>query len=126
MSRPAFSSSGSEDRTRKVASVVHRELSMILSAELADPRITSITITSIRMSRDLKHAKVFVTSCLSDPQLQSGIQALNRAASYIRRHLATRLNMKYTPSVSFVKDIAIERAERITELIDGVSKATDA
>ena len=123
MSSPAFNASAGGDRTRKVASVVHRELSSILSTSLADPRIASITVTNTRMSKDLKHAKVFVTSHLSDKELQSGVEALNSAASYIRRLLAARLNMKYAPAVRFVEDAAIGRAERIAELIERVSRS---
>ncbi len=85
-----------------------------------------MTITDIRMSKDLKHAKVYVTSRLSGDQLEQGVAALNRAASYIRKQLAARIYMKYTPAIRFFKDSSIERAGRVSALIDSVSNSNPA
>ncbi len=123
MSRFNFDLSTGVDRTRKVASVVHRELSEIIIKDLADPRINSITITSIVVSKDLRHAKAFVTSRLTGDSLQSGIEALNHAAAYIRRQLGSRLSMKYTPSIRFLEDKSIAQGARVSTLIENVVKS---
>ncbi len=112
-------------RCRKVGSVVHRELSAILQNKLSDPRIGQITITEVSMSRDLKHAKVYVTSSETPDSMERTLLNLNRAKSYIRHQLGANLNMKFTPAVSFLKDEMPERSDRVISLIEKVSAARD-
>ncbi len=112
-------------RCRKVGSVVHRGLSAILQNKLSDPRIGQITITEVSMSRDLKHAKVYVTSSETPDSMERTLVNLNRAKSYIRHQLSANLNMKYTPAVSFLKDEVPERSDHVLSLIEKVSAARD-
>ncbi len=112
-------------RCRKVGSVVHRELSEILLTKLSDPRIGQITITEVFMSRDLKHAKVYVTSSETPDSMERTLTNLNRAKSYIRRQLGANLNMKFTPAVSFLKDEVPERSGHVISLIEKVSGGGD-
>ena len=70
-------------RCRKVGSVVHRELSVILQTKLSDPRIGQITITEVFMSRDLKHAKVYVTSSESPDRMERTLTNLNLSLIHI-------------------------------------------
>ncbi len=121
MYSPESDSTAGADRTRKVASVVHREISAIISNEMADPRVASVTVTDIRMSKDLKHARVFLTSRLPGQELQHGVDALNRAAAFVRRQLAARVKMKYTPALRFCVDVSIEHAGHVADLLKGVS-----
>ncbi|MDE0309550.1 MAG: 30S ribosome-binding factor RbfA [Acidiferrobacterales bacterium] len=110
-------------RCRKVGSVVHRELSSILQNRLADPRIGQITITEVSMSRDLKHAKVYVTSSEAPDNMERTLHSLNRAKSYIRHQLSANLDMKYTPAVSFLKDEVPERSRHVIGLIDNIANS---
>lgn len=112
-------------RGRKVGSVVHRELSAILQNKVADPRIGQVTITEVVMSRDLKYAKVFVTSSESPERLRATLLNLNRARSFIRHELGSILNMKFTPSVSFLEDEVPERSGRVISLIEKMSASKD-
>ena len=112
-------------RSRKVGSVVHRELSAILQNKIADPRIGRVTITEVVMSRDLKYAKVYVTSSDSSDRLQATLTNLNRAKSFIRHQLSSALNMKFTPRVSFLEDEVPERSGRVISLIEKVSTTKD-
>lgn len=114
-------SSTGVDRTRRVASLVQRELTQIMLKELSDPRIGMVTITEIEMSKDLKTAKVFVFGSGPGQELQESVNTLNHAAPYIRKLLGNRLKMKSTPAVQFHSDQFLEHGEHMMKLIDKVS-----
>ena len=105
-----------------VGSVVHKALSQILQNSISDPRITPTTITEVQLSKDLKHAKVFLTSGESTETLQASVEHLNRASSYIRHRLSGELNMKFTPAIRFLVDDLPSRSTRVISLIEQVSK----
>ncbi len=108
-------------RTRRVASLVRRELSEIFLKDLSDPRIGMVTITSIEVSKDLKYAKVCITSSFPEDSLEVSVNTLNHASPYIRRLLGHRLGIKTVPAVNFVADHDLERGERLAKLIDSVN-----
>lgn len=112
------------DRTRRVSSLLRRELSLALQNKVADPRIGRVTITEIVLSKDLKHAKVYVTGCDSSEELRTSLSALNSAKSFIRHQLASTLNLKYTPTFRFIADDLPERSARVLDLIDKVSQTS--
>lgn len=105
-----------------VGSVVHKALSQILQNSVSDPRIAATTITEVQLSKDLKHAKVFLTSGESHETLQDSVEHLNRARSYIRHQLSGELNLKFTPAIRFMVDELPSRSTRVTSLIEQVSK----
>ena len=111
------------NRTRKVASVVHKALSQILQNQINDPRVSKTTITEVEVSKDLKHAKVFLTSSESQEALLSSIEQLNRAKAYIRHRMSDQLDLKYIPAIKFLADEVPIRSTRVLELIDQVSKS---
>ena len=104
-----------------VGSVVHKALSQILQNSISDPRITPTTITEVQLSKDLKHAKVFLTSGESTEALQTSVEHLNRARSYIRHRLSGELDMKFTPAIRFLVDDLPSRSTRVISLIEQVS-----
>lgn len=110
------------DRTKKVASLVHRELSSILQHKVSDPRIESTTITEVLVSKNLNHATVFVVGGGTPESLQTAVDALNRARFYIRRQLANQTSLKYVPSVEFKVDLVPERATRVLSLLNKIRK----
>ncbi len=120
------SQAGSMNRPRMVGSVVHQALSRILQQNISDPRIVQTTITEVELSRDLKHAKVYLTSGESKEALNTSVEHLNRARAYIRHRLSDRLDLKFTPAISFLADELPTRTTRVLDLIDQVSNETDA
>ena len=111
------------NRTKKIGSVLHRELSLILQSKIADPRIGNITITEVIVSRNLKHAKVFVTGVETSESLQATLSNLNRAIPYIRRQLSEQVVLKFTPSIQFLADELPARGNRVLNLINQVSSS---
>lgn len=106
-------------RTRRVSELIRRELASIISTRLGDPRVGLVTITAVEVSRDLKHAKVFVTKLGEQEEM---VSTLNKASGFLGRELGARLTMKACPSLSFVYDHSVERGVALSSLIDEANK----
>lgn len=98
---------------------MQRELSGLLQREIRDPRVGMVTITSVDVSPDLSHAKVYFTM-LGKEHLEETTRGLQRAAGFLRTQLAHRMKMYTTPELRFVYDESVERGDRISQLIDSV------
>lgn len=109
----------SRGRPQKVADLVQRELSDLLRREVRDPRVGMLTITSVDVSPDLSHAKVFFT-LLDRNHLEETAHGLQRAAGFLRSQLAHRMKLYTTPELRFVYDESVERGDRLSRLIDSV------
>ena len=109
----------SRGRPQKVADLIQRELSGLIRLELRDPRVGMITITSVDVSPDLSHAKVFFT-LLDKELLDETIHGLQRASGFLRSQLAHRMKLYTTPELRFVYDESVERGDRLSRLIDSV------
>ena len=109
----------SKGRPQKVADLIQRELSDLLRREVRDPRVGMVTLTSVDVSPDLSHAKVFFTM-LDKEHLQETTKGLQRAASFLRSQLSKRMSMYTTPELRFVYDESVERGDRLSQLIDSV------
>ncbi len=110
----------SYNRIEKINEEVRKELSTIIR-ELKDPRISLMTsVVLVHVTKDLKHAKAYI-SILGDKEHQSKtIEALENAAGFIRREISRKVNLRYTPEFSFVLDNSIEHGVHISELIHKV------
>ncbi len=109
----------SRGRPQKVADLIQRELSDLLRREVRDPHVGMVTLTSVDVSPDLSHAKVFFTLLDAERKDDTG-RALRRAAGFLRSQLAHRMKMYTTPELRFVYDESVERGDRLSRLIDSV------
>ena len=107
-----------QQRLRRVADQIQRELSGLLRAELKDPRVGMITLTGVEVSPDLAHAKVFFTTLGDAEALVRSETGLKRAAGFLRSELGHRLKLRMTPELRFVYDASVERGVRLSRLID--------
>ncbi|HXV78092.1 MAG TPA: 30S ribosome-binding factor RbfA [Candidatus Polarisedimenticolaceae bacterium] len=105
-------------RNRRVADRIRDELSRILREEVRDPHVGFATVTGVELSPDLRHARVFVSAL--DDQLEETMLALDRAASFIRRSLARRGGLRFTPSLQFVADRSAATGSRVDRLLQGL------
>ena len=107
----------SRGRPQKVAEQIQRELSELLRTEVRDPRVGMVTLTSVDVSPDLSHAKVYFT--MLDKNLLDGTtQGLQRAAGFLRSQLARRMKLYTTPELRFMYDESVERGDHLSRLID--------
>ena len=114
-------------RSHRVADFIQRELSELIRTELKDPRVSSmVTVSSVEVTRDLGTAKVHYT--IMNPQegeRESTDEALKKAAGFLRRRLAPRLNTRSVPQLRFYYDDSIERGAHMSALIaDAVASNT--
>ena len=106
-----------QGRPQKLGDQIQRELSDLLQRELRDPRVGMITLTSVDVSPDLSHAKVFFT-VLDKQQLPKTLEGLKRSSGFLRSQLARRLSTYTIPELRFVYDESVERGDRLSRLID--------
>jgi ribosome-binding factor A len=106
-------------RPQKLGDLMQRELSDLLRQELRDPRVGMITLTSVDVSPDMSHAKVFFT-VLEKEKLPETLEGLRRASGFLRSQLAKRIQMYTTPELRFLYDESVERGDHLSRLIDSV------
>ena len=106
----------SVDRTLKVADLIKTELAQLLLYRAGDPRFHKVTITAVRVSRDLGHAKVFFSSIEENTQELTAV--LNKASVYLRCLLAKKITMRTIPKLHFVYDTSVSQGQHLAHLID--------
>ncbi|NTV95303.1 MAG: 30S ribosome-binding factor RbfA [Thiobacillus sp.] len=103
-------------RSRRVAEQIRQELADILWREIKDPRVKGVTITSVEVTSDLEHAKVWFTVMIGDRQAVA--KGLHNSIGFLRRELAHRMRLRMVPSLTFQYDESIERGAHLSQLID--------
>ena len=109
-------------RSVRVADQIQREIALLVAHEVADPRVGDVTVSGVDLSPDMGHAKVLVTPG-RDTDARASVEALNRAAGFLRSRLGRRVRMRRIPSLVFEHDRTLEHALRIDALIDGAVTA---
>jgi len=103
---------------RRVNEVMREVLGTAISSELQDPRIGFVTVTAVDTSPDLRHARVFVSVLGSEHEREQTLAALRSAHGLLQGVVNAQLRLKRTPALSFEYDPSIERADRITRMLD--------
>src|SRR5690606_8924852 len=102
----------------RVGEQMQRELAALIREAVKDPRIGMVTVSGVEVTRDLAHAKVFVT-VLGDAEARAGsMAALNSAAGFLRHELGQRMLTRTVPQLRFDYDESIERGSALSALID--------
>ena len=104
-------------RLEKVGHLI-RELVSEVIRELKDPRIGFAGINEVKISPDLRHAKIYISVFGSDKEKSDTLDGLNSAKGYIKRKIAPELSLRQIPDLSFALDESIENGVRISQLID--------
>lgn len=104
-------------RPERVADLLREEISQIVSYELEDPRLTTVTVTDVRVSENLRAARVYVTVAGDEDEHRLALAALRHATPYIRKELGLSLNLNHTPELHFVRDRVEEEGERVDQLL---------
>jgi ribosome-binding factor A len=106
------------ERTRRVGEQLQRELAILIQQEIMDPRVGMITVYAVEVTKDLAHAKVFITSLNESQPHKDTIEALQHAAGFLQHELGKRLKLRTIPRLKFVYDESIERGTTLSALID--------
>lgn len=102
---------------------VYRELANIIRGEIKDPRISPLTsVVAVEVAPDLKTCKAYISVLGGDEERKSTYQGLRSAEGYIKNQLAKRINLRNTPSITFIMDKSIEYGVNMSKLIEDVNK----
>jgi len=104
-------------RTDKLDSILMRELSVIISQEINDPKIGFPTVTEVDVAPDLNTAKVYVSFLGKNYKKRDGLEALRRAKGHIKSELAKRIRIRKIPDLTFIVDDTLDKADRIEEIL---------
>lgn len=107
-------------RTDRVADFLKKELGSLIQLELRDPRLGMISVTDVAVSRDLAHARIFVTVMGKETaeEANDALKVLNKAAGFLRSRVAKSHNARTTPALKFMFDTSVRRGEYMSRLID--------
>jgi len=92
----------------------------IVSRETSDPRLGRIIVTRVKVSRDGSHASVFYETSGTDEQQSEAVEAVESAAAFLRRGLASMLSLRTVPALSFVHDESGEEGDRVLGIMRGL------
>ena len=106
-------------RTQRIGDQIQRELAQMIPREVKDPRLGFVTITAVEVSRDVGHAKVFVTVMGENDveKIQQNVRVLNDAAGYLRMLLGKAMKLRSVPQLHFHYDESIPRGTHLSALI---------
>ncbi|RMG95714.1 MAG: 30S ribosome-binding factor RbfA [Candidatus Dadabacteria bacterium] len=108
-------------RTRRVADLLHHEIAWVLERELKDPRVGFVTVTGVKVSADLRHARVYYTVLGDEAQRAETQRGLDSARAFVRRAVGMRMRIKVVPDLKFVYDEAFERGLRTQAAIEDIA-----
>ncbi|MCR5690653.1 MAG: 30S ribosome-binding factor RbfA [Eubacterium sp.] len=107
----------------RINSEVQKEMSLIIREDLKDPRINPMTsVMAVEVTPDLKFAKIFVSVLGDEESKKKTMEGLKKSASYARHQLASRMNLRNTPEITFVLDESIEYGVTMSKKIEDVKK----
>lgn len=106
-------------RTDRISDQIQRDLALMLQREIKDPRIGMVTISSVKVSKDLSYADIYVTFMdkESEAESQDALKALNSASGFLRSALAKLLSIRVMPKLRFHYDSTIVEGARLDSLI---------
>ena len=106
------------ERMRRVNEVMREVVADAIASELDDPRIGFVTVTSVDTSPDLRSARVYVSVLGDEAARESALAALGAAHGVLQAAVNRELRLKRTPTLKFVYDESLERAQRLSELLE--------
>jgi len=108
-------------RTDRINEQLREEISTLLTRQIKDPRLNAvISITRVVSSGDLRSARVYISVMGNQETRDAALAGMQSAASYLRRELRNRINMKHTPFLSYQLDDSLEEADQVLRLMNKV------
>jgi ribosome-binding factor A len=113
-------------RMRRVDEAIRQVIGDAVAGDLKDPRVGFVTVTDVRTSPDLSHARVYVSVLGADggtslaDERETTLDGLNSAHGFLQARIAGQLHLKRTPTLEFVYDDTTDRAMRVEELIEEI------
>ena len=112
-------------RVERAQATIAEEVSLIVLNELKDPRVERVTITGVKLSKDLRNATVYYSVLGEQEAINQAQVGLEKASGFIRHRLGEKIRLRYIPELLFRYDESIARSVRITELLEQVKHQED-
>jgi ribosome-binding factor A len=112
-----------EHRTLRVAEAVREELAELIGFELDDPRLLGVEVTEVQVSHDARHASIKVAIRGEERGQNKALAALDHASGYLRRELASRLQLRHVPELHFERDKNPDVESRVDFLLRRAKKS---
>ncbi len=110
----------SKIRQKRTADHIQTILSELMIRDMRDPRLQGLTITDVRIDRELQYADIYINALGDDSREKEILAALGRATGFMRKELANRLSLRTVPQLHFHWDATLAHAERISEVLDSL------
>jgi len=107
-------------RADRVGALLQAAISELLLREVKDPRVGMATVTGVKLSPDLKHARVYVSTVGDDAQHARMLAGLASARPYLQAQVGRRLGLRFTPELRFEADASFDAADRLERLLKSV------
>lgn len=106
------------DRMRRVDEAIREVIGEAVAADLKDPRVGFVTVTDVRTSADLRHARVYVSVLGAESERQASLDGLRSAHGFLQARVGSELRLRRTPELIFSYDDTTDKAMRVGELLD--------
>lgn len=116
----------SKMRTQRIADRIREELSEMLVMEISDPRLSGVSITDVKVDRELAYAEIYFSALDGAERVAEILDGLRHAQGYIRRELSQRIELRTFPRLRFHYDPTFDRAEKIERLIATLHEEAEA
>lgn len=113
-------------RSDRVAGLIQQVMAELLHKEIRDPRLAAAIITGVKVSRDLRIAKIYFAVTGDPKQRQDALEGFDQARGFVKRELAQRMELRYMPDLKFFYDESIEYGARIEQLLKAAKKKDDS
>jgi len=107
-------------RQDRIKGFLKEEISEIIRREIKDPRLGFVTITDAEVTKDLRHAIIYISVMGDEKQKNDSLSVLQHASGFIRKEFGQRAAMKVIPDIHFKFDTAVAHGSRIFELLQQV------
>lgn len=108
-------------RPERLAEALKEEIAEVVGFELEDPRVEAVTVTDVKVTEDLRDAKVYVLVEGTDDEIKKALSALQHASIYVRQQVAMNLSLRHAPHLFFVRDTAEENAAKVGRILDDLT-----
>jgi ribosome-binding factor A len=108
-------------KQERMAERIRIILSELLLREVRDPRLEGITVTEVKIDAEIMYADIYVSALGDESREDDVLAGLESAKGFLRRAIGQRIRTRNTPDLHFYWDVALERGERINQLLDGLT-----
>ena len=115
-----MSDQNQKKRSLRLADLIKEEIARMLLKGIKDPRVDMVNLTFVKLTPDLRHAKIYFRVSKISFDVDDVQKGLNSAKNYIRRELLKSLGIKFIPELRFIYDVSIENSEKLRGILEKI------